>query len=444
MTFAEKMDQYLDKYLELYKLSGIFRVTHKDEIIYQRCMGYADIEHKIPIDTSAVFTLYSMSKPFCCFAIMTLVDKGLINLDDHPGKYLPAAAGADSRITVRRLMNHTSGLRDFNQERVYESTFINDHNPDLRPHVAHMVSLPLNFEPGTATRYTNINFTILALIVETVSGMSYRDYMLQNVFTPMGMKHTQVDQLGLLADHRARGYGINGDTLVANDRLNPDSFMGAGDIISDIEDVYRLNTVMKHKQLLSEDSWKQILTPSDVGVFGLGCQVWDWHGKRRIQHNGGSHGFRTLHIWLPEDDLDIILLSNSGFGDARWSLTNAVYTAFYGDETVEAEATNMDFIESVRVLPEGFLPQRKPAITLTPEQEARILGTYDPNGDNANPVTLTKRPDGTYCITTDGWQQYWCYPISETVLASCNLDEAHKLAFAEDGTVTLNGWVKID
>ncbi len=442
MTFAEKMDQYLDKYCELYKLSGIFRVTHKDEIIYQRCIGYADIEHKVPFDNSTVFTLYSMSKPFCVFAIMTLVDKGLISIHDHPGKYLPEVAGADSRITIRHLMNHTSGLRDFNQERAYEATFVNAYRPNLRAHVAHMVKLPLNFEPGTATRYTNINFTILALIVENVSGMAYRDYMLQNVFTPMGLKHAQVDQLELLADHRARGYDIDGDNFIPADRLNPNSFLGAGDIIADIEDVYCLNTAMKHQKLLSPERWAEILTPSDVGVFGLGCQVWDWHGKKRIQHNGGSRGFRTLHVWLPEDDLDIILLSNTGFGDARWSLTNAVYTAFYGDETVEAEATNMDFIESVRILPEGFLPRRKPAITLTAEQEARILGTYSySNGDPDS--YLTKREDGTYCIHSQGWQKLYCYPVSETVLASCNLDEAHKLEFTEDGRVLLDGMTKI-
>lgn len=446
MTFAEKMDQYLDRYCELYHFSGMFRVTLKDKIIYERNVGYADIEHKVPFDNSTVFTLYSMSKPFCAIGIMALVDKGLVNIDDHPGKYLPEAAGADSRITIRHLMNHTSGLCDFNQDPVYRKEFSSDHHPDLRPAVAHLVKKPMNFEPGEGSRYTNVNFTILALIIENVSGMSYPNYMLQEVFTPLGLKHAQVDHLGLLADHRARAYDIDGDTIVATERVNPDAFTGAGDIIATIDDVYCLNTAIKHKKLLSEESWKQILTPSPVNVFGLGCQVWDWHGKKRIQHNGGSAGFRTLHVWLPEDDLDIILLSNFGFGDARWSLTNAVYTAFYGEDDSQAESEAMDagFIrESVRLLPEGFLPQRKSAITLTPEQEARILGTYDPCGDKF-PTTLTKQTDGTYCITTNGWQKFYCYPVSDTVLASCNLDEAHQIMVDENGRISLDGRLKLD
>lgn len=445
MTFAQKMDQYMDRYCELYRFSGMLRITHKDKIIYERNEGYADIEHKVPFDNSTVFTLYSMSKPFCCFAIMTLVDKGLINIDDHPGKYLPEAAGADSRITIRNLMNHTSGLCDFNQDPVYRTAFERTHQPNMRPVVAHLVKQPMNFDPGTGSRYTNVNFTILSLIVENVSGMSYPDYMLQEVFLPLGMNHTQVDRLGLVAEHRARAYDIDGDTIIATERGNPDAFGGAGDVISTIDDVYRLNTAIKHKLLLSEDSWKQILTASPVNVFGLGCQVWQWHGRLRIQHNGGSSGFRTLHIYMPEDDLDIILLSNFGFGDARWSISNAICSAFYGDEGTQAEAEAMDggyIRENARVLPEGFLPERKPAFPLTPEQEARILGTYSYfNGDPES--YLTKREDGTYCLHSQGWQKFYCYPVSETVLASCNLDEAHKLEFTEDGRVLLDGMTKI-
>lgn len=445
MTFAEKMDQYLGKYCQLYKLSGIFRVTLKDEIIYQRNMGYADIEHKVPFDNSTIFTLYSMSKPFCVFGIMTLADKGLVDIYAHPSKYLPEAAAMDSRITIKHMMQHTSGLRDFIQERSIQDRYIDDPAPDMRRAVAEMAGKPLNFEPGTATRYTNINFTSLALIIENVSGMKYADYMLQNVFTPLGMKHTRIDQHSLVAERRARAYTIDGDDIVTTQRLNPEFFIGAGDVIADIEDVYRLNHAVKHKLLLSPESWKEILTPSDVGVFGLGCQVANWHDKTRIQHNGGSNGFRTLHLYVPEDDLDIILLSNFGFGDARWSLMNAVYAAFYGDAEQQAEAEAMDagFIrENVHLLPDGFLPQRKPAITLTPEQEARILGTYDPCGER-HPTTLTRRQDGTYCITCNGWQKFYCYPVSETVLASTNLDAAHQITYGEDGSVTLDGRPKI-
>jgi len=444
MTFAEKMDQYLDRYCELYKFSGMFRVTHKDQIIYERNEGYADREHKIPFSRDSVFTLYSMSKPFCVIAMMTLVDKGLVNIDDRPGKYLPEVKDIDPRITIRHLMWHISGLRDYSQVPELRNHYEVQHRPDMRQAIKQLVTYPMVFEPGTSSQYANINFSIQALIVENVSGMKYADYMKQEVFTPLGMKKAQVDALGLIAENRVRGYDVDGEGLISVERGNPDNFIGAGDVIATIDDVYCLNHAIKHKKLLSEESWKQILTPSPINVFGLGCQVWNWHGKLRIQHNGGSSGYRTLHIQLPEDDLDIILLSNFGFGEARWSLANAVYAAFYGDAEAQGEMEAMDggyIRENARILPEGFLPERKPAIALSAELESKLLGTYA-FPEEERPTRFIKEGD-RYCIVEQGWQKMYCYPVSETVLASCYLDEAYKVSYDDNGNVLLNGRPKV-
>jgi len=314
----------------------------------------------------------------------------------------------------------------------------------MRQAIKQLVTYPMVFEPGTSSQYANINFSIQALIVENVSGMKYADYMKQEVFTPLGMKKAQVDALGLIAENRVRGYDVDGEGLISVERGNPDNFIGAGDVIATIDDVYCLNHAIKHKKLLSEESWKQILTPSPINVFGLGCQVWNWHGKLRIQHNGGSSGYRTLHIQLPEDDLDIILLSNFGFGEARWSLANAVYAAFYGDAEAQGEMEAMDggyIRENARILPEGFLPERKPAIALSAELESKLLGTYA-FPEEERPTRFIKEGD-RYCIVEQGWQKMYCYPVSETVLASCYLDEAYKVSYDDNGNVLLNGRPKV-
>lgn len=444
MTFAEKMDQYMDAYCGLYQFSGMFRVTHKDKVIYERNVGYANLEHKIPFSNDSVFTMYSMSKPFCAIGILALADRGLVDINAHPGKYLPEAAQVDGRVTIKHLMQHSSGIMDFPQAKEIENVYISKHCPDMREAVKRMSTMPMNFAPGQGTRYSNINFCILALIIENVSGMSYADYMRQHVYLPLNMKNARIDRLGLVAENRVQGYDINGTEIIVTERMNPDYFIGAGDMIATIEDVYCLNHAIKHRKLLKPETWELVLTKSPISAFGLGCQVWDWQGKKRIQHNGGSSGFRTLHVQLPEDDLDIILLSNFGFGDARWSLTNAVYAAFYGEEGANKESESMDkgFVrESIRVLPTGFLPERKPAYQLTAEQEQRILGKYgSPN--EARPTSLTKVGDH-YCIIEGGWQKLDCYPISETVLASCYLDENHKISVDEAGRVCLDGRPKL-
>ncbi len=446
MTFVEKMDQYIDAYTDLYRFSGMLRITQRDQIVYQRNVGYADIEQKVPFSTSSVFTLYSISKPFCAIGLLRLAEKGLVDINAHPSKYLKEAEGADSRITIRHLMHHISGLRDFSEERSFiERSYQTWHCPDMRQAVAEIVRCPLNFQPGEGSQYANINFTIQALIIENVSGMKYADYMATEVFAPLGMKNTRIDQLGLLIDHRVRGYGINGGEIISVERVSPDFFIGAGDVISTIEDVYRLNHAIKHRLLLKPETWDMVLTPSPVNVFGMGCQVVDWHGKTRIQHNGGSSGFRTLHIYVPEDDLDIILLSNFGFGDARWSFVQAIYTAFYGDAASDSGAESMDsgyITELYRSLPDGFLPKKKPKIELSAEAEAAILGVYESPVDQSRSV-VTKEEDGTYCITSNGWQKLYCYPTGNDVLANCYIDEAYKILRDQSGRVMINGKIKI-
>ena len=91
MTFADKMDQYLDRYCALYQFSGMLRVTHKDQVIYRRNVGFAHREHEIPFTEDSVFTLYSLSKPFCVIGLLAVADQGLVDIHAHPGKYLPEA-----------------------------------------------------------------------------------------------------------------------------------------------------------------------------------------------------------------------------------------------------------------------------------------------------------------------------------------------------------------
>lgn len=446
MTFAQKMDQYLDAYCSLYHFSGMLRITCKDEIIYERNVGYADIEHKVPFTNDSVFTIYSMSKPFCIFGLLLLYEKGLVDLDAHPSKYLPEAEGIDPRITLRHLMHHVSGLKDYSEVPEISRTE-NIPAPNMRSKVKQILQYPLNFEPGKGVQYANINFTIQALIIENVSGMPYADYMAQNVFAPLGMKNTRIDRSGLLVDNRVRGYDFNGYDIIATDRISPDFFIGAGDVLSTIDDVYRLNHAIKHQLLFKPETWKMILTRTDVGPFGMGCQVVPWHGKTRIQHNGGASGFRTLHIYVPEDDLDIILLSNFGFGDARWSFVQAIHTAFYGEAGGESGAESMDsgyIQENLHLMPADFLPQRKPAVLLTAEEEAALLGTYQQWPNETRPTRITREADGTYCITEDGWHETYCYPISHDVLANCCIDENYKITKDKNGRTVINGRVKID
>ena len=141
--------------------------------------------------------------------------------------------------------------------------------------------------------------------------------------------------------NRAKGYELNGDKLVPVDS-DMQGMFGGGDIVGTVDDAYALNKAIKHKLLLTEETWKEVLTPSDIHCFGMGCMNFDWHGKTRINHNGGSVGFRTLHFQLPSDDFDVIFLSNSGFGNARNDIAEIIHEEIYGNDSFGALNVEMD------------------------------------------------------------------------------------------------------
>ena len=271
---------------------------------------------------------------------MKLYENGQFNIDKHPGYYIPEAKGFEAPVTFRHMLHHISGLPDFAQTAGFSQKYASGYPEQLREQLSELATYPMVFEPGTKTMYANINMILCALAIENVTGISYEAYMREFVFKPLGM-NAHIDQKDLILPYRVTGYEKQNERIVSTcSCLN--WMHGAGDIVGTVNDVYCLNKAIKHRLLLHNETWDEILAPwPKWNSFGMGCRITQWHGKTRITHNGGHIGFRTLHVQLPEDDLDIIFLSNAAWGDARTDLAEAVYSAFYG-ETQPAEAIEMD------------------------------------------------------------------------------------------------------
>lgn len=340
-NFCNKMDSFLGDYYKANKNSGVLRVTLKDEVIYEKFMGYADIENKTEFSKKSMFTLYSLSKPFCAIGLMKLKDKNLVDIDKHPGFYLPEVKDFDKAVTIRHLLTHTSGIPDFDQNTDFRQKYTGETSEQLKEQLLLLSKYDMMFEPGTKGQYANINFIICALIIEAVSGMSYGEYMKTEVFEPLGMYDTFIDNKALTLEKRVKGYTKKEDKIVSVNRVT-EWIMGGADVVSTVDDVYCLNKAIKQKLLLDAKSWEEILTPSPINSMGFGCTVSNWHNMMRITHNGGWEGFRTMHVQLPEDDFDIILLTNSAWGDARNDIAEAIYEAYYGDDNTVSDDVKMD------------------------------------------------------------------------------------------------------
>lgn len=335
------LDEKVEKYCSENQIFGSMRVTIKDKIVYEKSVGYADIEKKIPFDKNSAFSFYSLSKPFCVIGLLLLKDKGLVDLTAHPSKYLSEAKGFDERVTIYDMLRHISGLPDFEQIKEFAEKFAPGYAHKTREHMLELVKYPQFFEPGTNGMYANINMIIPALIIENLTGMPYAEYMKKEVFDPLGMQTAVVDDEKKIIKNRVQGYEILDGKVVAVNKSH-DWLIGAGDIVGTIDDVYKLNLAIKHKKLLKEETWQDVLTPSPINSFGMGCTVFNWHDKLRVTHNGGHTGFRTLHVQLLEDDFDFIFLSNSGYGDARAYLVELMHDAFYGGGMIGGLEKEMD------------------------------------------------------------------------------------------------------
>ncbi|MBR4942145.1 MAG: beta-lactamase family protein [Clostridia bacterium] len=345
MVLSEKNSELLRKkilaYCEKNRIFGYLRVTVKDETAFELSLGADPITGE-PYTADRMFSLYSLSKPFCAIGFMKLRDRGLVHPDDHPGKYIPEARGFDSRVTFRHLLHHISGLPDSEQI----TDFCQKYAPGLpektREHIALLTAYPQYFAPGEGAFYANVNFNLPALAIENITGLPYGQYMAEEVFRPLGMSSAVVDRPGLFIPDRVQGYETDENGLPQPVEKSYDWMFGAGDIVATAKDVYCLNLAIKHRLLLSPESWETVLTPAKQNGMGMGCTVSQWHGKLRITHNGGHTGFRTLHIQLPETDHDIILLSNSGYGEARGDISEMIHDAFFGEDAAEDAAPEMD------------------------------------------------------------------------------------------------------
>lgn len=341
MFNSADLDSYLQNYRRDTLFSGTVRITHNDKIVYQNFAGMADFENGTALSKESAFTLYSLSKPFCVIGFMKLADAGLVDIDRHPGEYLDEMKDFDERVTLRMMLHHTSGLPDFEQTKEFSEKYVHGPYGKVREHLRYLADYPMLFEPGTRAFYANVNILPLALIIENLTGLSYSEYMKREVFAPLGMKSAAVDAEDLCVPNRVKGYELKDGGLCRVER-SLDWMLGAGDIIGTADDVYCLNRAIKERLLLKRETWEEVLTPSPLNSMGMGCTVTDWHGKHRITHNGGHRGFRTLHVQLPEDDFDIIILSNTGFGDARYDISEEIFRLYYGNDGKPSSAQEMD------------------------------------------------------------------------------------------------------
>ena len=291
-------------------------VSRNNRVVYERGYGMANLETGTPISPGSIFHVASVSKQFTAAAIMLLVRDGKLALDDDIRKYLPEIPDYGTRITIRHLLNHTSGLRDqwellalargrFEENRITEADVM-----DVVPR-----QKGLNFTPGAEYLYSNTGYTLAGVIVKRVSGKSLREFADERIFKPLGMTSTHFhDDYTMLVPGRTSAYAPRGASWRVS-IPNYDTY-GATSLFTTVGDLLKWEAnfetpVVGDRTLLTQMELSGRLTSGDSTGYGLGLSTGRYRGARFVEHGGADAGYRTVASRFPEHGLAVVVLCNA-------------------------------------------------------------------------------------------------------------------------------------
>ena len=293
-------------------------VYSKGEILFKKGYGIANLDYDIKITPETVFDIGSVSKQFTAACIVLLENEGKLSLDDDIRKYVPEISEFDEgKITIRNLLHHTSGLRDYLGLMSLSGISFDDYFTEQTGLDILARQNELNFAPGSEYLYSNSGYLTLAIIIRRVSGESIGTFAQKNIFTPLGMKNTFIYEDGAkVVKNRAIGYSKDGDEYKREHHFD---FVvgGDGQVYTTVEDFFKWSENFKDNKLgndsfLNKMLTKGILSNGDSIDYALGLSHGVYKNHKTIGHGGAWGGFRADYLQFPEEDLAIAIMSNLG------------------------------------------------------------------------------------------------------------------------------------
>lgn len=367
-------------------------VAHDGETLMERAYGMADLEFGVANSPGTIFEAGSVSKQFTAAALVLLALEGELSLSDDIRLYVPEVPDYGETITLRHLLTHTSGLRDWGSVAGISgwgrSSRTHDHD-----HVLDILSRQsaLNYPPGESYSYTNSGYNLIAIIVSRVSGMSFAEFSRQRLFEPLGLHDTQWrDDYTRLVPGRSAAYSTRGDGFRINRPI--EDVHGNGGLLTTVGDLLRWNEHLRQGTLganfMAEMYSRGVLTDGSEIPYASGLRFGSQNGVERISHTGSTSGYRAYLALFPEVPLSVALLCNVSSASPG-GLGGQVSALFLPEASpAEAQATPEDPDEE----PD---PQQAegPAFDPTSAELQRYTGTF--RSDDAETTLRVTEEDGT-------------------------------------------------
>jgi len=326
---VERVRDYLEQVRRDTGVPGIsIAVSLQGRIILSEGVGWAELENRVKADGRTVHNIGSVSKAMAVTAVMQLVQRGEVRLDDPIQKYAPYFPEKSHPVTIEHILTHTSGIRHYrNGEFGWNNLMEKQHFTKLEEAVAHFKDDPLLFEPGTLWSYSSHACNLLQAVIEKASGRKFEDYLILNVWEPAGMLASAFDRPTRIIPRRGRGYDRDLKGRLHNTRyVDPSYKYAGGGMISTVEDLCRFGAALNHGRLMNPETQALMLRVRIDPVLeyrpdkeprrrdfkqALIWRIGEMDGYRVIHHGGSVKGTRTQLFIFPDPDLVVALIANS-------------------------------------------------------------------------------------------------------------------------------------
>ncbi len=356
-------------------------IIEDGRFIYKRGYGMANLEYGIPLTSQSVFRIGSTSKQFTAMCIVLLEEEGQLSLDDNLREYFPEMSDYAESITIRHLLHHTSGVRDYLTLMSLAGARDDDFYTD--PEVVDMITRQkeLNFAPGDEFLYSNSGYFLLAEIVKRVTGDSMCLYAEENIFKPLGMTHTHFhDNYTQIVENRASGYGRKkgGDFWINMTTLG---MIGDGGVFTSIDDLLRWDMNFydnklgrADQKLIDKMQIPGVLNNGENRGYAFGLGIGEYRGLKMVSHGGSFVGFRADMIRFPEQKFSVIVLAN--LGNINPSRLAKQVADIYLVDHFKPEKKKLGSAKKPKSKPERKTGKKSPIGTLDTNQLEEYVGNY--------------------------------------------------------------------
>jgi CubicO group peptidase (beta-lactamase class C family) len=336
-TIKKQIDSYINAEMIKQQIPGLsYAVVSNGKIIDSGAYGYANVELKAPATFRSLFNIGSIGKTFTATAIMLLQKDGKLSIHDPINKYLDSLPASWNNISIKHLLTHTSGIKDYAHDFPGYSFIEKDRKQEITEaqFIRMATTVPLNFQPGERWAYSNSNFVLLGFIIHKLAGKPIGDFMKERIFAPAGMKETRYTDVRDMIPNRTSGYLLDEDdnNKFINGIYVSNFFSKMGDmgILTTATDLAKWCIAQDHATVLDKQTLQMMWTPvrlnnglEAMGIlganYGMGWGLQDHRGNKEVGHGGSFiNGYTAALSRFPEKKLAVVVLTNLNPTNVSW------------------------------------------------------------------------------------------------------------------------------